>query len=87
MKRNITLIKCQCGSIIIHCNAITYAITQCIESLINKKPPIYCAFGHPLCALKVKRRRKTKIEKTIKKQEKKERSKVNLTLSHVNHTF
>jgi hypothetical protein len=43
--------------------------------------------SHPLCLVKVRKKKKTKKKKIMKEKKKKEKPKVNLILSHANHTF
>jgi len=73
MKNDITFIILQCCPVAIHYNATTCAIAQCMAII---KSHYYFVLAHPLCVIRVFKRKKT--EKKTKKK---------LILSHVNHTF
>jgi len=49
----------------------------------KQDPSIFCAYAQPLCVVRVK---KKKINKTKETMNEKTKPKINLILSHVNHT-
>jgi hypothetical protein len=55
----------------------------------KQDPSIFCAYAQPLCVVRVKWKKINKIKETMNEQKKLKlkKPKINLRLSHVNHTF
>jgi hypothetical protein len=90
-KNNNALIILQCCVISIRWNEIACAITQCV-AILKLKPPISCAYTHPLCFCSKKQKKnrekaRNKQKNMKKMKRKKKRTKDNQIFSHVKLHF
>jgi hypothetical protein len=76
MKNKITLIILQCCPIAAHCNAITYAITQCMAIIKIRTTIILCLCSSIVCNKNNNKKKEQFFLKTMEKR-KKEKPKIN----------
>jgi hypothetical protein len=90
-KNNNALIMFQCYVITTRCNETTCVMIQCM-AILKLRPPISCAYVHPLCFCsknhkKIERKQETNKRTWKKWRKKKKTTKDNLIFPHVNITF